>query len=176
LRTRFETIGIIIVVALAAIISAIAVNDLLGGPSKQNSATTNSFIQQPVVDIIIPTLFAQTATGGVNSPLNLTLGESYSLTVEVYTTVALNASLIFHALPLGSSSTSELSQGTSGPISGIFNPADLMMEANGKGISTFSIAVSDSASVGAYNAVVSAVNLDNSSQIWGDIFQINVTK
>ena len=156
-------------------ITGITAYDLLGGTSAQrNSTTSDSFIQQPVVDIIIPSLFSQTSTGGVNLPLNLTLGESFSLTIDVYSTVSLNASMEFIATPLASSTGG--AQSSTGMITGTFDPSILVIGANGKGITTFHVQVSPTANVGNYGTVISVVNAANSTQVWGDIFQINVAK
>ena len=175
MNSRREMAAIIVIIVLAIMITGITAYDLLGGTSAQrNSTTSDSFIQQPVVDIIIPSLFSQTSTGGVNLPLNLTLGESFSLTVDVYSTVFLNASLEFITTLLTSSTGGV--QAASGQITGTFDPSILVIGANGKGITTFHVQVSQTANVGNYSTVISVVNAVNSTQVWGDIFQIHVTE
>src|SRR5487761_890705 len=112
MKSRREMVAIMVIIVLAVMITGITAYDLLGGTSAQrNSTTSDSFIQQPVVDIIIPSLFSQTSAGGVNLPLNLTLGESFSLTVDVYSTVSLNASMEFITTPLTSSTSVQSSTG-----------------------------------------------------------------
>ena len=174
MKSRREMVAIMVIIVLAVMITGITAYDLLGGTSAQrNSTTSDSFIQQPVVDIIIPSLFSQTSTGGVNLPLNLTLGESFSLTVDVYSTVSLNASMEFITTPLTSSTSV---QSSTGLITGTFNPSILVIGANGNGITTFHVQVSQTTNVGNYSAVMSVVNAANSTQVWGDIFQINVAE
>jgi len=169
-----ERAAIFAIIVLVSLITGIAAYDLLGGAPGQRNSTTDSFIQQPVVDIIIPSLFSQTATGGVNLPLNLTLGESFSLTVDVYSTVSLNASMEFIASPLTSSTGGV--QSSTGLITGTFDPSILVIGANVKGIATFHVQVSPTANAGAYSSVISVVNAVNSTQVWGDIFQINLAQ
>ncbi|MGI0091218.1 MAG: hypothetical protein ACREBS_05875 [Nitrososphaerales archaeon] len=179
LRKQYESIAIIIVIALVISIAAITAYDLLGGAVGQNQpGKTDSFIQQPVVDIIIPSLFRQTSTGGINSPLNLTRGENLSFSVYVYSTVDLNVSMEFRAFQLASVSlqagSTSSNNNVSETMSVAFDPSFFKVGEDGSGNTTINLHVKTSAQVGAYSAVISASNLNNSSETWGDILQINV--
>jgi hypothetical protein len=166
---RNERIAIGVIVVLAVAISGIAFFDLFYSRNLGNATTSNSFVNQPVVDIIIPSLFKESSTGGINSALNLTRGQVVSLQVEVFPTFNLTASMNLRVYALNTS------QGNaSGAISATFEPEQLNVAENSVKNTTMTIDVSSNAQPAGYNAVVSATNAVNASQSWGDVFQLNV--
>jgi hypothetical protein len=174
----YEIAAIITIIALALVITSVTAYDLLGRPGAQGlSITTGTFIQQPVVDVIVPSLFRSGSTGGINAPLNLTQGETISLPVTVYSVAAINVTAEFRITPLSLSQTATSSLANSSSIiSWSFAPGSFQVEPNGKANTTLKLDVPYLMPLGTYSAVISAANTDNSSQIWGDILQINITK
>ncbi len=176
---KFEKILAIIVVVLAIIAATIAALSLLWGPRPQNPATANSFIGEPVVDIIIPSLFRTTSTGGINAPLNASGGQSLALTIQLFPTTNLNVSMQFRYFVLGGLADNSSSSGTqnfssSQFLSAKFNPPALSIIAGKTANTTMQLTITKNAIQGKYNSVVSAVNMQNSSQIWGVIIPINL--
>jgi len=165
-----EKVASLIIVILALIITTVAVYDFMSSQS-QNSVPPNSFPQEPVVDIIIPALYRQTSTGGINAPLNVTAGESANLTIQVYPTVGLNVTMQFRYFSM---SNNESNSNTNSTITATFYPSRLEIGAGFRGNTTMSLGISQSAPPGEYNAVVSAVDLKNVSEVWGAIFQVKV--
>ena len=86
---RNEKYGVAIIVLLVIIISLVAVYDISGRQTNDQTGT-NSFISEPVVDIILPSLFRETSTGGQNEPLNVTVGQTDTLAIRVYPNANLN--------------------------------------------------------------------------------------
>lgn len=164
---------------LVIIATTVAVFDLLTPPKSSQPSTSLPFIQQPVVDVIIPSLFRTQGSNNDNMPLNLTQGESMSLTVDVYTTVSLNLKFEFQVLSyVGQSSngSSSVTEGNSSIVSVAFNPSSLAINGANKGTTNMTVTFSDYAGIGQYNSVVSVVNMNNSTQVWGDLIQINIAK
>ena len=162
--------------SLAIIAATIAGLTLLGSQGHQTQTESNSFIEEPVVDILIPALFRETSTGGINAPLNVSRGQSVSLTVQLYPTTSLNVSMLFRYFILGGLNNNQTStnQNSSQYLSAKFDPQILTIEAGKTVNTTMRLEISQAATKGQYNSVVSAVNLQNSSQIWGVIIQINI--
>jgi hypothetical protein len=167
-----EKIASLVIVILAIIIATVAVYDFVASQA-QNSIPPNSFPQEPVVDIIIPTLFRETAAGGINAPLNVTAGDAVQLTVQVYPTISLNVVMQFRYYSL---SNNETSSKTNSTIIATFNPSQLDIGADLRGNITMSLGIAQNATAGEYSAVVSAVDLKNATDVWGAIFQINVAQ
>ncbi len=155
---------------LAIIIASVAVYDFATS-QPQNVTPTNSFLHEPVVDVIIPALFRQTSTGGVNSPLNMTPGESTNVIVQVYPTVNVNVTMQFRYFSLSQNGSIT---GQNSTITGTFNPSKLNILSGKEGNTNLSLGISQSAQDGEYNAVISAIDTQNSSEVWGVILQVNV--
>ena len=173
---KFEKRLALVAVILAILAAGIAGATLLSSPPSQTA--TNSFIGEPVLDIIIPSLFHQTSTGGINSPLNASAGQTLSLTVQLFPTTSLNVSMQFRYFVLNSSNSATVSSSqnaTSDYIMSTFHPQETTITASKTSNVTMQLAISQSAVRGQYNSVVSAVNLQNSSQVWGVIVQIDIT-
>ncbi|HXQ93506.1 MAG TPA: hypothetical protein VN739_10920 [Nitrososphaerales archaeon] len=166
-----EKLGVTVVVILVIVISLVAVYDISNNQT-QGQVGTNSFIQQPVVDILVPSLFRETSIGGQNVPLNITNGQSDSIVIQVYPTVDLNITMEFQYYLLSTNESSRSSD--PGSISATFNPSNLRIDAGKTENTSMTLRVSPSAPLGQYNAVISAFNSANSSQVWGVIVQINV--
>lgn len=168
---RIETVAIGVIVILAVIVTSVAVFDLLAPPKSNQSNTSFPFVEQPVVDVIVPALSREQGSGNNNIPLNVTAGQVVSLAVYVYSTVNLNVSVGYKVLtgPTTNNSSPDLLD------KGSFSPETLSIGADGKGITNMTFTISPRAYTGQYNMVVSAVNLDNSSQFWGDFVQVNVS-
>lgn len=162
----------LIAVVLAIIAAGIAGATLLNG--SPNQTETNSFITQPVLDIIIPSLFHETSTGGINSPLNASAGQSISLTVQLFPSTNLNVSMQFRYFLMNSSSSSISPQGNASSLSAMFHPLDLTIAGGKTANVTMDLAISASTVKSHYTSVISAVNLQNSSQVWGVIMQIDI--
>jgi hypothetical protein len=170
---RNEKYGVAIIVLLVVIISLVAVYDISSRQTNDQTGT-NSFISEPVVDIILPSLFRETSTGGQNEPLNVTVGQTDTLAIRVYPNVNLNLTMVFKYYLLTSSFTSSVSNNSSQSILANFVPSNLNIKAGKMGNTSMTLQVSRTASVGQYAAVISALNLDNSSEVWGVLVQINV--
>lgn len=168
---RIETIAIGVIVVLAVIVTSVAVFDLVSSGSNQ-STTSLPFVEQPVVDVILPSLFRAQGSGNDNIPLNVTHGQVVTLVVDVYSTVNLNFEMKYDVL---TGPTSNSSTDFNSVVVGSFTPETLSIQADGKGTANLTLTFSASAYAGQYNMVVSAVNLENASQFWGDFFQVNVS-
>lgn len=176
---KFETISIAAIIVLAIVAAGIATYYLLTPPRAGAQTTTYSFIEQPVVDVIIPTLFREQGSNNGNIPLNVTRGESISLAVDVYSTVSLAFEMQFRIFALaseqGSNSSVSSTSNASTSVVAIFSPETLTISGAGETSSNMTLAVSARAPMGEYNSVVSVMNLNNSSQVWGSIVQISIT-
>lgn len=175
---KFEVIAISIIIVLAIAATTIAVFDLLSPPKQGQTNPSSHFIEQPVVDVIIPSLFKTEGSNNVNIPINISAGQTMTFAVDVYTTVSLNLTMDFRIFaPFGQASNSSVTTTESGPrmVVASFNPETLTIHGSSEGSSNMTLAVSNSATPGDYSSVVSAVNLDDSSQVWGDFIQINIT-
>jgi hypothetical protein len=166
---KYEKLAALTIILLAIIIASVAVYDFATS-QPQNITATNSFPHEPVVDVIIPALFRQTSTGGVNAPLNMTTGESTKLIVQVYPTVNVNVTMQFRYFSL-SNDASGVQNST---ITGTFDPSKLDIQSGKVGNTTLALGVSQSAQDGEYNAVISAIDTQNSSEAWGVIVSVNV--
>jgi hypothetical protein len=174
-KRRYEWVAVAVIVVLAiAVISITTYNLLVKQTARGPTQTTSEpFVVQPVVDVIIPSLFRQGPTGGINSPLNLTVGQNESIQIEIYSSVHLNASMEFNMYALSTSQQASLTgQMGNASVNWEFNPILVNVPVNGKANTTLSLNVSSQTATGTYNAVVTAVNSDNSTQMWGDIFEI----
>ena len=169
---KFERIATIIIVLLVVIIASVAIYDFSINHD-QNVNSSSSFSQEPIVDIIVPSLYRQTAQGGVNTPLNLSSGETRNFVVQIYPTVDVNLFMQFRSFSL-SSISGTLAAGENSTITCRFNPFNLIISAGSHQNTTVSLMVSSSARIGFYTLVISAVDSRNSSEVWGVILQINV--
>jgi hypothetical protein len=177
---KLERRAALVAVLLAIVAAAIAGANLYFNGNASNQTTPNSFIIQPVLDIIIPSLFHESSTGGVNAPLNVSAGQSLSLSVQLFPITDLNVSMQFRYFALNENSTVSFSSSNinqSGqPLAATFTPSSVKLGAEHAVNLTMQLAISPDAMIGRYNTVISATNLQNSSQVWGVIVQINITK
>jgi hypothetical protein len=162
------------VAAAAIIVVIVAIGSVAAfeymNPQQNHGSTICStcFVNQQVVDVIIPSLVSSSGgAGGNNLPLNASRGANVSLIVQVFPSKALNVSMGLHILsfPIAGSSDSVLST---------FNPAILAITSNSHGNSTLTISIGSDAPIGAYVLAVTAVNLENASQSWGTEINLNV--
>lgn len=177
MKRRFESMAIAAVIVLAIVVTGVASYDLLSPRTTQpQQSTTYSFVEQPVVDLIIPTLFKQQGSDSSNVPLNVTRGENVTLSIDIYATVNLTITMNYSIYLLSAPSGSSAAPGTnSTTVLASFNPQSLTVDTRAKGVVTMYLRVLSETPMGDYTAVVSAVNVNNSTQSWGDIFQINVS-
>lgn len=161
LKTERAALAIIAILAVAII--GVAAYELVFAPISQKSPFTTSFLNEPVVDVIIPSLFKS----GANAPLNISTGKRTSLQVQIYPTVRLDMIMQFRII-------SSTSGNYSNAIMATFDPGTLLVAAGSSGNTTMNIYVPLNTTAGTYDSVVSAVNLSNSSQYWGPILQIDV--
>ena len=174
---RLETIALIVIVVLVVIVSTIAVFDLLTPPKTNPASTSLPFVVQPVVDVIVPALYTNQGSNNDNIPLNVTEGQVVTLTVNIYSTVSMNFKMMYRILSYSGDATNSFSvNGNISLASVSFNPETLSIQGDGNGTTTLTLAFSTTALPGEYNSVVSAVNLNNSSQEWGDILQVNISR
>ena len=173
---RLETISVGIIVVLVIVVSTIAIIDLLAQPKANQYSTSLPFIVQPVVDVIVPSLYTNQGSNNDNIPLNVTGGQVVVLTVNIYSTTNLNLTMEYHVLSYSGASENNSSTIASSLLtSASFSPETLAVQGDGNGTTELTVAFSSSPVPGEYNSVISAVNLDNSSQEWGDIIKVNVT-
>jgi hypothetical protein len=158
---------------LVIIISVVAIYDISNSQTSVETSA-NSFIQEPVVDILIPNLFRETSTGGQNVPLNVTTGQTDAIVIQIYPTVELNLTMEFRYYFLSSIVSTSTTDNLSRSISATFDPSNLKISAGSTANTTMTLQVSPSAPLGEYNAVVSAFSSENSSEVWGVIVRINV--
>lgn len=157
-------VAAISVIIIAGSIFA-AFNYLSGSHQQKNGLSTNSFFEEPVVDIIIPTLYRN----GANTPLNLTRGSSASLAVEIFPQVNLKC-----VVGANVSSISSPSENLSDVIWTSISPDVLTIAQESSANATLRITANPTAQMGQYSVTVTAINYDNESQYWGAIFQLNV--
>jgi len=175
---------IIVVVIIAILGGSLIVESVIHPQTNVTSLSSTTtvcpqcFPTMPIGDVIIPALAPNAQSGGVNEPLNLTLGEKVTLEVDVYLTINANVGMkseVFPPIVRSSSSNSDIStQVTSIPISISFGPASLSALDNVKASTNMTIQVSSSAQTGQYYVSITAFDTANSSIIWGDYFQMNV--
>ena len=168
---RYRAISTILAAALIAIVVAASlVGYFLLRPTQTTSTTSCSscFIQQPVVDVIIPELASKSdQNGGVNEMLNVSSGQTATLHVQIFTEQAVNVTLSFKSFIANANSSQTMT--------GSFSPPTLAASLNGNATSVLHIFISPDVPNGVYSAAVSAVGIQNSSWVWGDYFNINVT-
>ncbi len=163
-RLRLYAVAAITVLVIAVAIF-VAFNYVSSSHQQKGSLSSDSFYQEPVVDVILPALY----NNGVNAPLNLTKGSSASLTVEIFPQVNLNCSVDANV-----SSLSNPSQNISDVISTTISPDILTIAQESSSNTTLRITASSAVQLGEYRVTVTAINLENESQYWGAIFQLNV--
>lgn len=159
--------NLIAVLIILIIVAAGAVGYFLMQPRVTTTTNcTGCFIQQPVVDVIIPELASKTdQNGGLNEQLNVTAGQTVSLHVQIFTEAPVNVTLYFKFFATNESQN----------ITASLSPDTLMVPTLGNATSLLRISFPPNLKQGAYSAVVSAVDIQNSSWVWGDYFNIEVT-
>jgi hypothetical protein len=166
LKKRQRIYAVALVTTILIAVTIFVTYEHYANSRQQNDGSLNtSFFVEPVVDVILPSLFSN----GANAPLNLTRGATASLPVEIFPEVNLNVTL-----DTTLSSLSYPNQNVSNVISTSFNPPRLSIAEGSRGNTTLDISVSQTAQTGEYSVTVTATNLKNESQYWGDIFQLNV--
>lgn len=173
---RLETVAVGIIVVLVIVVSTIAVFDLLTPPKTNQHSTSLPFVVQPVVDVIVPSLYTNQGSNNDNIPLNVTGGQVVILAVNIYSTANLNFTMEYRVLSYSGGTENDSATIASSLLANAsFSPETLVVQGDGNGTTKLTVAFSSSAVPGEYNSVITAVNLDNSSQEWGDILQVNVT-
>lgn len=172
---KIESVAIGVIIVLGVIVASIAVYDLLTPPKSNQQGTSLPFVVQPVVDVIVPSLFRQQGSDNGNVPLNITQGGSVSMVVNVYSTVSLTLKMSLDVLsgPSNQTNTSSIPQSTS-VISASFDPDVLNISGDGQGSCNMTLHFSSAANLGEYNTEVSATNANESSMVWGSFVQINI--
>jgi|GEM_PF-2042577 hypothetical protein len=169
-RVVLLTLLIVVVAIIGSVAALYSYGTLLNTHSHHSSSTTSTGTI-PVVDVIIPSLVRKYGSGDVNSQLNLTDGESITLLVQVYSTANLNLSMTFQAYLLGSTS---IGSNASDYFTSSFANPILSVKPGVGGSTNMTLHVLDDAPQGVYNAVVSASDVKNASDVWGTLFQIKV--
>lgn len=172
---RVESIAIGVIIILGVIAASIAVYDLMTPPKSNLQTTSLPFVNQSVVDVIVPSLYRQQGSNSGNVPLNATQGETVSMVVNVYTTVSLTLKMTFDVISGGLNQTNAgtIAQSSS-MVSATFDPDVLTISGAGQGTCNLTLHFSPVANLGDYNSVVSAVNVNDPSQVWGAVVQINI--
>lgn len=161
----------LIVVALAAAFELGVVP--LGGRHPSSTTCMGCGQQETVVDVIMPYFGTAGNTTNPDRVVNMTQGSSRTLEVDVYPTSGLGFVLGFSSL-LVTQAPGTGSQGSTAQLSAFFQPSSLTVGANAKGVAFMTVTVPATAIRGTYDAVVSATNQGNSSQVWGLYFEIDV--
>jgi hypothetical protein len=156
-----------VVLILVATSSAFAYSMLTYRPLANNSPSTSHFIGQPVVDVIIQNLTRQGQ--GVPEPLNVTRGSSTKLLIEVFPTVDL---AVYFRMNIFSMKTGE--NKTSSFII-TFDPTSVSVRANSEATAFMTISVPFDAPTGTFDAIASAINQKNPTQVWGLVFTMSVS-
>ncbi|MHB8567123.1 MAG: hypothetical protein ACYC7D_11395 [Nitrososphaerales archaeon] len=187
---RVVFVGVLIFVVVVAGSLSYYFFSSTGRPAGNADTSTSSvscyknnscFVDEPVVDVIIPKLSQSLGSNEVgNNVLNVTRGESVSLTVMVYSTINLNAMMKLELFPpndANASSSNNTNASTSTSENDIiveFNPSSMSISKNGQGSTVMALNVSTNAQLGVYSAAVSAFDIDNPFYFWGAFFHINV--
>jgi hypothetical protein len=157
--------GAAVIVAAVVLVSA----PLVGS----NTPTcTQCFQTEPIVDIVSPSLGNATSSVNQNRTIDMQAGTSAVLEIDVYPTISVNLTLEFGTVL--AYSTAGTSSSTGVLPTALFQPSTLTIGSNSKGASSMTVTVPQLATKGTYDSVVSAVNLQNSSEVWGLYFQLVV--
>lgn len=136
-----------------------------------SSSTCASCSRAPVVDIVMPSLGTSGNFTNPNRAVNMTQGESKVFEVDIYPTVELGFEMSFRSVLVSASGgQAALSE----PITATFLPSALSVGANEKGSTLVTVTVPGGAAKGTYDAVVSATDQSDSSEVWGLYFEIVV--
>ena len=127
-----------------------------------------------VVDVVMPVLGTSGNLTNPNRVVNLSLGETKTFEVDVYPTAGLDFVMSFRSVLISGGSGGQ-SSGSGANITAYFQPSTLNVVANEKGATSMTVSVPQGAERGTYDAVVSATNRSNSSQVWGLYFEIAAT-
>lgn len=82
----------------------------------------------------------------------------------------------YFLLNASGTNTASYSSKTAASLSAVFYPSEVKLTARRTSNVTMQLEISPQASVGEYNSVLSAVNVQNASQVWGVIVQVNIAK
>ena len=165
---QFAALIVIIVLVIGGAI-AYRLATSRSGSSRTDSICETCFPGEPVGDVIIPTLSQGVGGGDANRPLNLTQGENSTLGVDVYLTISANVSMGFKIESSPSSRTTN-----SAAILYLFKPETFQAETNRNASTILSLSVSKDATVGSYSALVTVSDMDNASNSWGTLVQLNI--
>jgi hypothetical protein len=167
--TRLMT-AVAAVAALVIVAGVIVATSLPGGNG--SPTCTKCFGTEPIVDIVSPVLGNATSSVNQNRTLDVQAGKSAVLEIDVYPTIPVNVTLEFSSVLVYS--TSGTTSGSGALPSALFQPNTLSIKQNSKGVSSLTITVPELATRGTYDTVVSAVNNQNSTEVWGLYFQLVV--
>ncbi|MHB1909045.1 MAG: hypothetical protein ACYCQJ_09280 [Nitrososphaerales archaeon] len=131
-----------------------------------HSICGSCFLQTPVGDVIISSISEGSGGGVANIPVNMTLGQSLSLTVSLYLTINANVSSALNILAGPG--------GTTQGISATFEPENLDAVANQNASTVMTMKVASNAQIGSYSTVLVFTDQANRSYTWGSQIQINV--
>ena len=172
-RSRWTTaaaaLAVIAIIAVA-ILSSGALSPTPKGTQGGSTTCTDCFIQEPVVDIIMPALGSLGNSSNPNRVVAMTAGTSRTFEVDIYPTIGTNFTMGFSALLIAAAGASP----PVGSVTASFQPTHLELGPNQKGVTLMTVVVPNSTSTGSYDAVVSATDLANGSYVWGLYFQIVV--
>jgi hypothetical protein len=176
-QRKFAAIAIA-VVALAAVVASAELNAWPfgqgGSGCPRGGSQAPCFYEEPVVDVIMPAVGSSGNTTNPNRVLNVTAGSDLTLEVEVYPTVALNASMSFSSYLVSVSGDGSSGMPGGDLPSATFQPSTLTIPAYGHGVTQMLLAVPAGTEPGTYAAVVTATDASNSTQSWGLFFQLEV--
>lgn len=121
------------------------------------------------MDVVIPSLATSEQGGGeTNSQLNASTGMNYTIQVQLFSTLQLNVTMSFAAYYTGANTAG------SADVGATFEPRSLTLRSTGGTTVLLTVIVPPNAAIGAYNAVVTAVDASDPSQVWGTFFEISV--
>lgn len=168
MKFHISRIAAAIIIIVMVAIGAVATFEYLYPQQNRGLAIcTTCFVNQQVVDVVIPSLVSTSGGGANNLELNATRGENLSLIVQVFPSQDLNLTMGLHILSFPVS-------GSANSLSANFNPRTLSIAATTHGNTTVMIRIRSDAALGAYTLAVTAVNLENTSQSWGTEINLNV--
>jgi hypothetical protein len=166
---QFASLIVIIVLVIGGAIAYRLATSRSGSSSRTESICETCFPGEPVGDVIIPTLSQGVGGGYANRSLNLTQGENTTLGVNVYLTISANVSMGFKIESSPSSATTN-----SAAILYLFTPEAFHAETNRNASTILNLSVSKDATTGSYSALVTVSDIDNASNSWGTLVQLNI--
>ena len=168
--SKVLTAAALVAAAAVVVAGAFTLTASFGGHGTSTCAPC--FQTEPIIDIVSPALGNATSSVNQNRTFDLQAGTSAVLEIDVYPTISVNLTLEFSTVLVYPSSGTTASSGALPRA--VFQPGTLSISPNSKGISSMTITAPQLATKGTYDSVVSAVNDQNATEVWGLYFQLVV--